>query len=69
MRFYDQLINETAPGAAQAVPAATNVPDAEYPRVYADGRVILCAHFPFSKSVAVAGAQGLLSKPVHDERC
>ncbi len=46
MRFYNQLINESLPGAAQAVPATTTVPSAEYPRVYADGRVIFEFIYP-----------------------
>ena len=45
MRFYNQLINESLPGAEQAVPATTTVPSAEYPRVYADGRVIFRVTF------------------------
>jgi len=64
MRFYDQLINESAPGALQAVPAATNVPSAEYPRVYADGRAIFRIHLPLAKSVVLEGGQGLCPKPV-----
>ena len=31
MRFYDQAIDESAPGEKQAVPADSNVPSAEYP--------------------------------------
>ena len=64
MRFYNQLINESAPGAAQAVPAATNVPSAEYPRVYADGRAIFRIHLPLAKSVVLEGGQGLCPKPI-----
>jgi enterochelin esterase-like enzyme len=64
MRFYDQLINESAPGELQAVPAVTNVPSAEYPRVYADGRVVFRIHLPNAKSVQLEGGQGLCSKPV-----
>jgi enterochelin esterase-like enzyme len=64
MRFYDQLINESAPGALQAVPAATNVPSSEYPRVYADGRAIFQIHLPAAKSVSLEGGQGLCPKPV-----
>jgi enterochelin esterase-like enzyme len=64
MKFYDHLINESAPGALQAVPAATNVPSAEYPRVYADGRAIFRIRLPEAKSVLVEGGQGLCSSPV-----
>ena len=64
MRFYDELINESAPGALQAVTAITNVPAAEYPRVYADGRAILRVNLPFAKSVQLEGGQGLCPKPV-----
>jgi enterochelin esterase family protein len=59
MRFYNQLINESLPGAAQAVPATTTVPSAEYPRVYADGRVTFRLHMPFAKAVQLEGGQGL----------
>lgn len=64
MRFYNQLINESAPGALQAVPATTTVPSAEYPRVYADGRVIFRFHLPDAKTVQLEGGQGLCPKPV-----
>jgi len=64
MRFYNQLINESLPGAAQAVPATTTVPSAEYPRVYADGRVIFQVHLPFAKAVQLEGGQGLCPAPV-----
>lgn len=64
MKFYDQLIDESAPGALQAVPATTNVPSAEYPRVYADGRVSFRVHLPAAKSVHLEGGQGLCSSPV-----
>ena len=64
MKFYDQLIDESAPGAMQAVPATTNVRAAEYPRVYADGRVTFRAQFPTAKSVQLEGGQGLCSAPV-----
>ena len=64
MRFYDQMINESAPGALQAVPAATNVPSAEYPRVYADGRVTFRVHLPQAQSVRLEGGQGLCPSPV-----
>ena len=64
MRFYDQLINESAPGALQAVPATTTVPSAEYPRVYCDGRAIFRINLPLAKSVQLEGGQGLVPKPV-----
>jgi enterochelin esterase family protein len=64
VRFYNELINESLPGAAQAVPATTTVPSAKYPRVYADGRVIFRVHLPFAKSVQLEGGQGLCSAPV-----
>ena len=64
MRFYDELINESLPGDRQAVPAATNVPSAQYPRVYADGRVIFKVHLPNAHSVQVEGGQGLCARPV-----
>ncbi len=64
MRFYDQLINESAPGALQSVPAVTNVPAAEYPRVYADGRVTFRVHLSPATSVQLEGGQGLCAKPV-----
>lgn len=64
MRFYDHLINESAPGALQAVPAATNIPSAEYPRVYADGRAIFRVHLPHAASVQLEGGQGLCARPV-----
>jgi enterochelin esterase-like enzyme len=64
MRFYDSPINESLPGASQAVPAATNVPSAEYPRVYADGRVIFRLRMPFAQSVELEGGQGLCRAPI-----
>lgn len=64
MRFYDQLINESAPGALQAVPAVTNVPSGEYPRAYADGRVTFRVHLPQAKSVRLEGGQGLFEAPI-----
>jgi len=64
MRFYDEIINESRPGDRQAVPAATNVPSAEFPRVYADGRVVFKVHLPFAKSVQLEGGQGLCRKPI-----
>jgi enterochelin esterase-like enzyme len=64
VRFYNELINESLPGAAQAVPATTTVPSAEYPRVYADGRAIFRVHLPFAKSVQLEGGQGLCPAPV-----
>ena len=64
MRFYDELINESLPGAAQAVPATTTVPSAEYPRVYADGRAIFRVHLPFAKAVQLEGGQGLCAAPI-----
>jgi len=64
MRFYDQPIDESAPGEKQAVPATTNVPSAEYPRVYADGRVIFRLRMPSAQSVQLEGGQGLCQKPV-----
>lgn len=64
MRFYNELINESAPGALQAVPAVTNVPSAEYPRVYADGRVTFRVHLPEVKAVRLEGGQGLCPSPV-----
>ena len=64
MKFYDQIINESAPGALQAIPAATNVASAEYPRVYADGRVTFRIHLPQAQAVQLEGGQGLCEKPV-----
>ena len=64
MKFYNELINESLPGAAQAVPATTTVPSAEYPRVYADGRVTFRVHLPFAKAVQLEGGQGLCPTPV-----
>ena len=64
MRFYNQLINESLPGVAQAVPATTTVPAAEYPRVYADGRVTFRVLLPFAKAVQLEGGQGLCPAPV-----
>jgi len=64
MRFYDQLIDESAPGALQAVPATTNVPSAEYPRVYADARVTFRVNLPFAQSVQLEGGQGLCAKSI-----
>jgi len=64
MRFYDEIINESLPGDRQAVPAATNVPSAEFPRVYVDGRVVFKVHLPFAKSVQLEGGQGLCRKPI-----
>jgi len=59
MRYYDSPIDESLPGAAQAVPAATNRASAQYPRVYADGRVIFRVDLPQAKSVQLKGGQGL----------
>ena len=64
MKFYDVLINESAPGDLQAVPAVTNVPNAEFPRVYADGRAMFRINLPQAKSVQLEGGQGLCAKPV-----
>lgn len=64
MRFYSQLINESAPGSKQEVPASTNVESAEYPRVYADGRVTFRIHLPLAKSVQLEGGQGLCKNPI-----
>jgi enterochelin esterase family protein len=64
MRFYDHLINESAPGALQAVPAVTNAQAAQYPRVYADGRVIFRIHLPSARQVRVEGGQGLCEASV-----
>lgn len=64
MRFYEHIINESAPGALQTVPAVTNVPSAEYPRVYADGRVTFRVHLPEANSVQLEGGQGLCEKPM-----
>jgi enterochelin esterase family protein len=64
MKFYDRLINESAPGNLQAVPAVTNVASAEYPRVYADGRAIFRVHLPQANSVRLEGGQGLCPSPV-----
>lgn len=64
MRFYNELINESLPGDKQAVPAVTNVSSAQYPRVYADGRVIFKVHLPNANSVQLEGGQGLCAKPV-----
>lgn len=64
MRFYNELINESLPGDKQAVPAVTNVLSAQYPRVYADGRVTFRVHLPNANSVQLEGGQGLCAKPV-----
>ena len=64
MRFYDSPINESLPGASQAVPAVTNVPSAEYPRVYADGRAIFQLRMPAAKAVHLEGGQGLCRRPI-----
>ena len=64
MRFYNELINESLPGEKQAVPAVTNVPSAQYPRVYADGRVTFKVHLPNANSIQLEGGQGLCAKPV-----
>jgi hypothetical protein len=64
MRFYDQLINESLAGAAQAAPATTTVRSAKHPRVYVDGRVIFKVHLPHAASVQLEGGQGLCPKPV-----
>src|SRR6185437_6625929 len=59
MEFYNSPINESLPGASQAVPAVTNMPLAEYPRVYAYGRVIFQLRMPSARSVRLEGGQGL----------
>jgi enterochelin esterase-like enzyme len=64
MTFYDSPINESLPGAGQAVRAVTNVPSAEYPRVYADGRAIFQLRMPSAKSVQLEGGQGLCQGPI-----
>lgn len=64
MKLYNQLINESLAGAAQAVPAITSVPSAEFPRVYADGRVAFRVHIAFAKIVQLEGGQGLCPAPV-----
>jgi len=62
-RFYGRLINESAPGDLQAVPAVTNAGSAEFPKVYADGRAIFKGNFPDAKSVRLEGGQGLCPTP------
>jgi enterochelin esterase-like enzyme len=64
MRFYDQPIDESAPGEKQAVPADSNVPSAEYPRVYADGRAVFRLRMPSAQSVHLEGGQGLCQAPI-----
>jgi enterochelin esterase-like enzyme len=68
MRFYDELVDESLPAERQTVPAITNVPQAEYPRVYADGRVIFRIRLPLAKSVYLGGGQGLCQAPVPMKR-
>lgn len=64
MRVYDRAINESLPGASQAVAAVTNVRGAEYPRVYADGRAIFRLQMPSANKVLLEGGQGLCSSPI-----
>ena len=63
MRFNNQLINESSPGACQAVLATTTVASTDYLPVCADGRVILRVHLHSVKSVHLEGGQGLRRAP------
>jgi enterochelin esterase-like enzyme len=51
--------DESLPAIYRAVPATSNVPSAEYPRLYADGRATFRLRMPFAKSVQLSGGQGL----------
>ena len=47
-----------------ARPATSNVPRAEYPRVYSDGRVSFRLKAPNAKQVKVEGGAGLVKEPL-----
>jgi enterochelin esterase-like enzyme len=51
--------DESLPAIYRSVPATTNVPSADYPRLYADGRAMFRLRMPSAKSVQLNGGQGL----------
>jgi enterochelin esterase family protein len=51
--------DESLPAIYRSVPATSNVPSADYPRLYADGRATFRLRFPSAKSVQLNGGQGL----------
>jgi enterochelin esterase family protein len=55
--------DDALPAIYRSVPASTNVPEAQSPRVYADGRVTFRLKFPSATTVQVAGGAGLGRTP------
>jgi enterochelin esterase family protein len=51
------------PDIYRSVPASSNVPGADYPRLYADGRATFRIKFPSATTVQLDGGQGLGRKP------
>jgi enterochelin esterase-like enzyme len=57
-------LDESLPAIYRSVPAASNVPSAAYPRLYADGRAIFRLRMPSATSVQLNGGQGLGGVPL-----
>jgi enterochelin esterase family protein len=55
--------DEALPDIYRSVPAVTNVPGADYPRLYADGRATFRLKFPSATTVQLRGGQGLGRRP------
>lgn len=51
------------PAIYRSAPASSNVPGADYPRLYADGRASFRIKFPSATSVQLAGGAGLGRQP------
>jgi len=61
--FAADRADEALPDIYRSVPASSNVPGAQYPRLYADGRASFRLEFPSAKVVQLAGGQGLGREP------
>jgi enterochelin esterase family protein len=55
--------DDALPGIYRSVPASSNVPGAQYPRLYADGRASFRIRFPSAREVQLAGGDGLGRTP------
>ena len=55
--------DESLPAIYRSVSATSNVPSADYPRLYADGRATFRIRFPSARSVQLDGGQGLGKGP------
>jgi len=54
---------DALPAIYRSVPASSNVPGAQYPRLYADGRATFRLKFPSATTVQLAGGAGLGRAP------